>query len=89
MQLKPHGLTEAPFHAIALDGFAQGFRDGESHFRAVLLLRLFETEGSEVSAGKTGTLIINFAEVAAAEDADTLRKKQSGQSKIPRGDKPG
>ena len=73
-------LTEATLHAIPVNGFTQGFRDCEADFRSVFLLGPFKTKGREVRAGKAGTLVIDFAEVAAAKNSDALRKTEPGQA---------
>ena len=79
-ELQTHCLTETALHAISDDGIAQGFGDGKTDFGPNFLLRLFETECCEIRAGEAGTLVIHFAEVAAAENPDTLRKTEWGQS---------
>jgi hypothetical protein len=81
--MQAHRLTEATLHAIPVDGFAQGFRDCEADFGSVFLVRRLKAERRKIRAGKSETLIIDFAEVATAENSDVLRKTEQGQTDPP------
>jgi hypothetical protein len=44
VQVKSNGFPHTPFHAVANDRTPHRFRDGETDFRSILLIRLREVK---------------------------------------------
>ena len=82
--MQSHRLSKAALHAIAVYGLTQGFCDGEAHARSILLIRPIEAKRREERTGDSETLVIDFAEVVAAENSLVLRKTEQGQAESAR-----
>jgi hypothetical protein len=74
--MQAHGFSHAALHTIADHGSAHRARDGEADLRAVLPIWYGEAESSEVRARPAEAVVIDVAEIAAAEDPVTLGESE-------------
>lgn len=75
--MEPYSLSQPPFDPVANDRFANrpGYR--EPDMGTALHLRPRKTERCKQRAGVAETFIVNFTEVASAEDPDGFGKTES------------
>jgi hypothetical protein len=73
MKLKPGGFTRASPDSVPDDGFAEGFRGGETDARRNLR-GIGEAEGRKECAAVPQAAVIDFPEIAGSEKAGTLWK---------------
>jgi hypothetical protein len=76
-QMEPYGFSQAALDPVANDRFANRPGYCEPDVGTALNIRPRQTERRKHRAGVTETLIVNFAEVASAEDPDGLGKTES------------
>ena len=72
-QLKPDRFANATFDAVANDGFAEGFGSGKPDART-LEFRFGEAKSGEQGTSVSGPVVVNFSEIAGAEDPGTFGK---------------
>jgi hypothetical protein len=76
--MKTNCFPHTTLHAVAGGRTPHRFRDGETHFGSVLLIRLGEKKRCKKGAGPPRALVINLTEIAAAEDPGALWESESG-----------
>lgn len=78
--MKAHGFPHAALDSIPQDGLADcswNRKSGPRALRQRLLCGRSQAKGGEERAGIPGALVIDFAEIAAAEDSAGFRKTES------------